>query len=325
MTRLLDKIAVLIAVCHADGETEFKLCPFVFLRGKGYCAKEEVHGHLPALVTSLPNPVLLVVTGYGVLDKARTDQTGIVERVLADRINFFCRERNDTLLFIRSVQLGNITALLEKNKIDCCDIELLKEITPSALENYVETFVRTHVKLSVIFRPGKRNSILSETLYKKARFYLLGVILFLLVANLFFNAKFEEIASRQTVQLLALEKQNGKQTLVSKEKQKILTEFAEQLSWKYSVLCDYIAAQVPPEITLERISVQPLRKQLMNGMPPLVNNNRILVGGHAGDVTEITRFISRLEKEPYACGVHLRQMHQDKESGVFLFNLEIML
>lgn len=329
MIRLFGKINVLAAVCQPAAEAEFRLYPLVPVRGKGYRMEtplpEAFTETVPGL-SKLPKlPTLLVITGYGVLEKSLPDDTGVAERVLADSLHFVCKERGPSMLFIRREQVDALTVVLTRNGIELCDLELFREVSPDVLSGYAERFLRENLKLTTLFLPQKKNSILAAHLYKRFRYYILGGFLVLLLVNFFVHKDLSETASRQTLQRTSLEKQSGRQNQVSKEKQKVLTAFMDNLPWKYSMLCDYLAAQVSAEIVLQRMAVQPLTKQVTSGTPPAILPERILISGSASDALEITRFIALLEKEPYAGKVHLRQMAQEKATGTFSFNLEVVL
>lgn len=326
MSILLRKIDVVTAVCQSTSCFCMHLYRVTASR-KNLCktaAPVDLGIHNPEQI--LRAPVILLVSGYGVLCREREDDAPMLNRIMSDTKTFFYKEKDGTVSFIRREQLERVSGLLEKNNIELCDTDLFTgEITPEIIERHALRFVKNNITFRRVFTPGKTGSVIAGSIYKNIRLYVLALFFSLLMLNLFLKGSLEKEYGAQAAELSALRKQNEQLQEVSQEKERIGKVFRDNIPWKYGMLCDYLAACVPPDIILQRMGVQPLLKALSGGESPAIRTNTILVSGYASRTEQITFFLQNIEKEEYARKVQLKEMRQDKENGNFTFTIEILI
>lgn len=326
MNFLLRKIDVILAVYQSPATfTLHQYVVTVTLKNQYKVQKRELSGenHLRQVVSS---PVLLLLTGYGVLQRARSADPEVTARIVSDTATFFYKEHNGIISLIRREQLAHVTAVFEKNNIHPCNIDFISpECGAEDVQHYTRHFFDKNITIKHLITPGKHNSIIAERIYKNIRFYMLAATLALLLVNTFVKYKLQETCNIEAAELLALERQNSKLHSVSKEKKQIMQLFRNNIPWKYSMLCDYLAAQLPPEIILQRMGVQPLEKGLANGEPPKIRAGIICITGYTSQTEAITSFIQNIEKENYTKQVQLKQMKQNNQEGTFTFTIEVMI
>lgn len=293
---------------------------------KQYKTSEAAEPDMHHLKQSISAPVILLVTGYGVVCKEQGEDSPVISRILSDTNTFFYKEKDGVVSFIRREQLEQVSVLFEKNNIEVGDIDFITgEITPEKIVSHVQCFVNKNITLKRIFTPGRSGSVIAMCIYKNIRLYLFALLFILLSVNLFIKGKLEKRYSIQTAELSSLRKQNELLQEVSQEKDKIMQVFRDNISRGYGMLCDYLAAGVPADIILQRMGVQPLRKALSNGESPDILADTIIISGYTSRTESITCFIQNIEKEEYINKVQLKQMKQDKETGRFIFTIEILI
>lgn len=323
---LLRKIDVVTAVCQSTSCFYVHLYRVTASRKNLYKTATPVDLGIHNPEQILRAPVILLVSGYGVLCREREDDAPVLNRVLSDTKTFFYKEKGRTLSFIRREQLERVSGLLEKSNIELCDIDLVTgEITPEIIERHAQQFVKNNITFRRILTPGRTGSVIAGCIYKNIRLYVLALFVLLLILNLFLKGLLEKEYGTQAAELSALRKQSEQLQEVALEKERIGRVFRDNIPWKYGMLCDYLGAVVPPDIILKRMGVQPLMKTLSNGESPAVRTNTILVSGYASRPEQITFFMQNIEKEEYAQKVRLKEMRQDKENGNFTFTIEILI
>lgn len=326
MKFLCNKINILLTNYQSPADFTLSLYTVTIGFKNRYLIKKEGRFQSSKLQQIECLPTLLLLTGYGVLHKTREENPEMIERIISGSNTFFYKEKSGEISLIRKDQLMHATGLFEKNKIEPCDIDFIKsEPSQEDIQLYANDFIKRNITLKALVYPGKSNSLIAQHIYKRIRYYLLTVAFILLTANTFIKYKLEQTCNKQTVELIAIQKQNSKLNSVSMEKKQVLKIFQGNLPWQYSMLCDYLAALVPSEIILQRIGVQPLSKNLANGELPKIIPNTILITGCTSQTETITDFIQKIEKEPYSKKIQLKQMRQNKEDGTFTFMIEILL
>lgn len=271
-------------------------------------------------------PVILLVSGYGVLRREPGDDSAVMSRVMSDTKTFFYKEKDRIVSFIRREQLERVSGLLKKKNVELCDIDFFTgEVTPELIERQARLFVKNNITFRRVFTPGRAGSVIAGCIYRNIRLYVLALFFILLILNIFLKGSLEKEYGAQAAELSALRKQSEQLQEVSQEKERIGKVFRDNISWKYGMLCDYLAACVPPDIILQRMGVQPLMKALSGGESPVIRANTVLVSGYTSRTEYITCFMRNIEKEEYSQKVQLKEMKQEKETGNFTFTIEILI
>lgn len=277
--------------------------------------------------------VILYVTGHGIISK----DISVINEEYHNKItteenefywNYSGNGKGKKLNFVRRQQLLELLAELESAKITICEIIYSAEKNPpcdDAILNVATGFVSKSLDIINLIKPGKENSKIAYVLYSKLKFLVLSIVLLTLFINFFARQSVSEKNSIINKQLQNVRNNAGKENNSEQQKRVLFKDFDKNIPQKYSWICDKIASDVPGQLILQNLSVQKQIKSPENNKPPELQKDIINIGGTSHDPSEVSAFMSILQKEPFTKEITLLSVKQDKDQSLFNFIIEIKI
>ena len=188
-----------------------------------------------------------------------------------------------------------------------------------------DRFYARQLRPKYLLRPSTESSRLLTLLCRRLRLPVLGAVLALLVANTLAYDSLKERYAAQRAVIAAREKEQGASRTRSAEREAAAAEFSQRLQWRYAVLMDRIGGLVPDGLVLRELAVQPLKKKIEAGNAVLTEGNTVLIRGAAEASEDISAFAGRLRDEPFVRELRLKGIEQERDSGLWTFEIMIAL
>lgn len=316
-TKILNQVTVLI-ICLRREEH-----PACFLFQGHYRHQVLVTDHwsegipLQELCTRIKNtPLLLVITGYGVISKECGDGTGVESRIVGNNEFLWSYvSENESVKQLTFVRRTQITPLLEILKAKKC---LVAE-TRIEQQKDNESLLDMAVKQSHFVLTGNQ---IAAFMAIKLRLPLLLLLLLLLGINVPINRSLLKKCSRQQQEYARLQGIVAERRSWSEKTEHLFREFRESEDWQPCLLADRIASLVPETLVLEGLVVNPLKKQ-PEELKPLQMQRNVLVEGYSAETAGITVFTRRLADYNPSWEVQLISLNRSEEKDVFKFKIMI--
>ena len=262
-------------------------------------------------------PVLLYVCGYGVIGKP----AGQAEQIVADKEKFISSQQGDgSVCFVRKSQVGPLLDKLEKTllHVECVNSDI--NILACAKKYYASA-----VSWKNLVRPDSMGARLSAQLYKKAKLFVLVVVLGMLSVNFAVRGTIDKKYAEGHALLGALQNEKGRQNELSKQEQDMMKEFAVGISSGFALLSDRIGAALPGPVILRNLAIQPPVKRLEEGKPFKVEASKVVVKGESADAAGISLFATRLKGIDGVRDLKISSVGQNRDGQSLNFVIEIEL
>lgn len=342
LERILNRATVLVVRMGKDGDMALRRIELVRKRqiwGTEQAGQEASMGDVGA--EKFKNPVLVVVTGAGVVRKVYDcNQTREIERVTENEAfvwNCGERENGERMIdFTRKDRIVSLSEAFETDRVPVVDIyigggpgrEVLlpeEEDIRAAAEWAVKRFYRENAEGKQLLGSGKTGDVLAGLIAGKVKIPLLVCLLCLLLINYLWSASVREEYRRQQEVLPVLETNASGREKVSGEMARIMDEFKGEGKTFFSLLSDRIASLVPPEVNLETLVVNPLIKSIEEKKPLMIREGYIGLTGSTAEPEKVTVLTGSLAGCDFARQVKLLSLDRDRETGLFHFNIWIVL
>ncbi len=252
-------------------------------------------------------PVLLVVTGYGVITKDEAASPDIAAQVTAEGSGFIWSRREGKISFVREQQVGPLREALAKTRI--LEIHCSQEAYDPQHSVGVREFIR----------PTARGSMLCGLLAARLRLPILGIVLVMLAANALVGPGIKAEAAALRAEADRIEQQLGHADESLRRRHEALAGFHATLPHSFAWLCDRAAAALPGPVRLTSMVVQPLARNLEDGKRAEVLSRMMLIAGESPDSESITSYVAALQN------ARIASMEYDKEQEAFTFYITIEL
>ena len=271
-------------------------------------------------------PMLLLFSGHGVACRV-LPAPEIVSRVKADADTFAWTEdvSEKRFVFARREQVKPLFERLDEVGIVPVWTEYAAGDDQERVVAVAVHFYSEQVRLRYLCRPSDESSQLLSLICRRVRLPLLGAVLALLVVN---TMVYDSLKKRHAVQrtlLAAREKEHGVLQARSAEREAVAEEFLHHLPWRYAVLMDRVGSQVPEKTVLREFCIQPLDKRIETDNPMSYKSNTILIRGATKTSSDISVFVGRLRNEPFVHELKLSSIEQERDSGLWSFEISLQL
>lgn len=281
------------------------------------------------------DPVIVVVTGYGVAGKVVDAASSVALRVMQGDEFLWHREEAEKagmirLAFVRKQQLG-ILQVLEGKRIPVMMVGICppdgsnEESEERFALNCAERFYKEGNYFQAVLHGELVGNRWVETAIRKWKIALLVILLMILAGNYGVYS----VLKGKNVELQALLRFREQQDEGREEAASRAVQLFKRVDGTgrndYSYLLDHIAGLVPPGIRLTFMGVTPPDKPLEDGKPLQTRENLIRIEGETDDSREVTVFSERLAEESFARQVVLIALEQFRESNKLGFKMEIRL
>ena len=223
-------------------------------------------------------------------------------------------EKKSIKTSITSVRLGgekiqNIELYAYFLAIDCFQLSFLKRSTNNFFESHKKDFYYSLI--------SKQLAIVSMAL----------LLVVLVINTLVFNAHYtqEQTLSFQVTQHNTILRDLQQMQQEYEQKKALFSHVNIYKSSGFPYFFDRIAATLPGEIVLQKMSCNPLQKDIKQDKEILFNSNTIIVHGTTRQITSVYQWIELLKKESWVQDVQLVDYSNTvKESGaLFIVKIKI--
>ncbi|MDR2125798.1 MAG: PilN domain-containing protein [Prevotellaceae bacterium] len=318
----MNQIHVLLVTLH-DADN-ISVCLIKYKNGKFVSRHEDFD--ITSVETSKEQiPVAVFMKGYGIITKNCDTNKDIILRVTGDKDKFLWNfDNKGRISFVRTEQVEQFLKKIEKGQNKITGIECLSnDADEQTITNRIKQITQESFSIRNIIKPTLYSSRLALMLFHKIKLPVLIFILLVLAANTFISQNVADLYAENNTKLLILQKQHGKISSISQQKQQAIAGYGKSLPVKIAFVYDRIAIVTPEQITLAELAIQPLAKPFEQGKEPKLNENRIYISGFTHDYESISEYITCLEKEEFIKKLTLTSVVQDNKSNVFNFKINI--
>lgn len=262
-------------------------------------------------------PVLLYIGGYGVISKP----AGQAEQIVADKERFISSHQEDgSVCFVRKSQVVPLLDKLEKTLLHVECVNNGADILTRGKEYYASA-----VSWKNLAHPDPMGARLSAQLYKKAKLFVLVVVLGMLSVNFAVRGTIDKKYAEGHALLGALQNEKGRQNELSKQEQDMMKEFAVGISSGFALLGDRIGAALPDPVILRNLAIQPPVKRLEEGKPLKVEASKVVVKGESANAAGISLFATRLKGIDGVRDLKISSVEQNRDGQSLNFVIEMEL
>lgn len=276
-------------------------------------------------------PILLLCSGYGIIHKHSKTSPEIIVRVKSDADRFYYSESHgeETFSFIQRSQLEPLLNSFRQHGISPLRVECVGDLRmdegSQIITQAVATFYRERMTIKDLVKPSICSSAICSLLARKIQLPVLLVILFLLIGNHFLAESISSKQQRTQAQVAILKVAAGKQNEQSEQRSRIFEQFRRGSSFRHALLCDRLAAAIPPSVHLTALQIQPPAKNIVPNHPLELRENMVFISGESTDMEQISQLTMALNQEKMLQEIRIEQIEQSKESGLFQFKITAQL
>lgn len=273
-------------------------------------------------------PVVVILSGYGVIRKSRVEDEAIVNRVVGDSENFLYTALSTSM--IRFVRLSQVSAVIDDLEqigakvIEYRCLDAISERPFDVGERATGLFARK-IEWKELLKPSLKGSVLCMLICRRLKFPLLFSILLVLLINFLVDRSIRNEYATNGEELARLSSRLGHRSEDRASVDRLHEQYDKRLPYLYAMISDRIAGVVPQEVCLSQLAIQPLKKPLQVDQKPELNERLCMVVGQAVRVDGISLFLDALGEEKLMGRLKLRSIVQNTDTEMFHFVVEIEL
>lgn len=268
-------------------------------------------------------PLIVVLSGYGVISKDVAASPGIEAKITGEPENYRWNRVGDMLTFVRVSQVDELLKYLTEKQIN--PLATLLVADSDAGVDVAGEYISGKVNLRTIFQPSALGSSIAMLAFDKLKLPVLGLVLLALLVNFFASSGVENKYRATHLRFEQLRRESDNSTSVSKRKQQIIADFGRDSNIPFAVLCDRAAKDAPRNVTLTSLSIQPLLKSIEEGREIKISQKTMVVAGFAPDSRAISDYVSALQRQSFVREIKLASIEQNRETGAINFSINIGL
>lgn len=273
-------------------------------------------------------PVLLLVTGYGVIVRNCGEDLPFEHRIRSDR-EFLWNVLmpaggTKQFVFVRRGQVDVLLRQLEKGRITPLKLNILPgdgDREPALLE--AKRFYDENLKIKKTFASGAENDRLAGWLAGKLKLPALLLLLCLLGINYPLRLLLQRRYSLQQAEYACVRQKISEKHQRLEKTRLIFREFGEEPAERLSVLADHIASLLPETVVLESLVLNPLKQKVEELKPLPLQRHCIRLEGCTSVPGEVTVFTARLSERNPGWQIKLITLTIQKDTGDFYFKIDI--
>ena len=260
-------------------------------------------------------PLLLYVSGYGVICKPAEQATQIV----GESSKFIStHQKNGTICFVRKSQISLLLERLGSSLLHTGCVGNDLDVISLGKEYY-----NSQINVKSLFCLGTMGSQLSLQLYKKIKLPILITVLGTLLLNFAVGGAVEKKCIENHALLMMLQHAKGRQDELTKQGQDMLNELSSGINSGFAYLSDCIGSAVPDSVILNNLTVQPPVKRIEEGKPFHVETHKVVIKGESINASDISLFVSRLKNMNDVRDLKISSVGQSRDGQTLHFVIEI--
>ena len=331
LKNILNRVVVLILQLRRGEEPGLHLLCVRYRKGELYPEQwlpDVLYGQAETYMRKYP--VLLLVTGYGVIARDHGEDLPFEHRIRSDREFLWnvLASAGETrqFVFVRKEQVDLLIKQLEKGQINFLGLDILPGEGEQELAFLrAKRFYEEHLKMKKLFAPGTENDRLAGWLAGKLKLPALLLLLCVLGVDYPLRSLLRRKHSVQQTEYVRMQQKVAEQHLRSEKARLIFREFGEEPAQCLSVLADHIASLLPEGMILENLELNPLKKQVEELKPLFLQQHYVRLEGYTAVPGEITVFTTRLSERNPDWQIRLITLATRKDSADFHFKIGISL
>jgi Tfp pilus assembly protein PilN len=274
-------------------------------------------------------PVVLVLSGQGIVDKSYPTGDPALQRIAArpEEFLFAQEDRGETqrLTFMRREQyeqaLAGCSAV--RGAVIGVRIDPQGDMEAEALAAGRE-FFDDALSFRQLKKASPENNTLFSLLTGRLLLPVLGMVLIALTVNFFVRKGLEEEREQQQF-LLGRLQQNAAAREQEEGGQRRLQELLlPQARHPYAWIADRIAVVIPEGVVLTELTVHPLQAKLQVDKPARTDAGRVVIRGESSGAASVTRLTDTLSRSEVHRSVQLISLSRGRD-GNYLFEIDLRL
>lgn len=195
----------------------------------------------------------------------------------------------------------------------------------NAAHLYARFFYQNHLGVRNIFALNPTGCRLASLISSGLCWPIILSSLGFLLLNYPICRHYGDLAQERADTLSALHVRRNASQQEAKRKQKLMAMVDRTTPYTYSYILDRTACNVPPEVILQYLHMEPPSGPLKSGKTPQIRQRTMRIGGTATDPESITMFSGGIGREKFATELRLTKMSQNSSDGRFTFEIEVGL
>lgn len=271
-------------------------------------------------------PVLLFVTGYGVVEKVFSPDDLRLER-LRNSGEVFCdvQEKEDGRLVVGFVRCEYLEAVREKLEHHGAMVAGIRLFTGECPDGRISGMVAEFYAGWKVWKSLVFNDRWAGMVADRLRWLVLGVVLLVCVGNYFAGRYLQAGNENIRRELSVRERRQKDRNDVSQQVRQMMGAFNEVGRCRYGFVADRIASVIPEGVCLKRLEMLPLEKKVEKGKELQWRKGCVVLDGETDRAEEVTCLLTGLGREKSIRQVKLLLLEQDRRSGRFVFRVELQI
>lgn len=267
------------------------------------------------------HPTIVLVVGKGVISKSYANDENIIQRVKGnDSLYWSCDDESKIISFVRKEQIDSEI----EDFISVISIEVVHAIDDEIIKKVTYRFYNDVFTIGNIVKYDDASRKIVSHLIKRVEIPFMISIFVILLINFFVNSHFSEANSK-----LQLELVNSRRIAKNMESQrsnesKLLSENLPVRDLEVAVMLDKLSSQMPSGITLNNLTIDPLKRRLEEKKAPNIDKNIIMINGETTSANDITIMTNRIEKLDFAKSVKIKNIAQNRDDDKLEFEVEVI-
>ena len=271
------------------------------------------------------HPVMVMFTGYGVVEKACAGKIDWAERVTAgDEFFWEWKDAGEErqLVFVRR---DVVVPWLEKREEEgwaVVAVSLSSVVEETVLKTWISQTYRQWQTWKYWRKVRKEQQVIATFLLKRLKWPVLLFILLLSGSGYYLQTVLQREVLQQQEELLLWQRKIQLHRH-DKERRERMSRMLGG-NGKLAPLFDRIAAAVPRRVTLTRLEANPPERRVEAGKPLVLKKGYLLVEGYTPDSAEVALFTENLSEAGYSWQVMLESLDYQAEKTEFAFRISIV-
>ena len=313
---ILKTVTILTVTLHKDTSPQLRLYRIKHSKGNVIILNSQEGDNMSEW--NVKSPVIIVVTGYGIIKKDILGNTAIYEKVKTDSTTYTFSENNKEFMFLRNTNIQNILEKLHILKVRCLSLRLsdVQYMNDTDVLKYALDFFDKKATAENLFSFTLEADIIAGVIYERLRLPVLCSIFILLLANTFIRNNLENKYNAQKGVLNHLQRNQIQHEKSNNNKKAYAEEFLHASDIRYAVIADRIASIVPDDISLTTLHIASLDKDM---------NNSICIEGFSKDNNVIGVFLNNITEFDFVQDAHIENVQHNHRDNRHSFKIRLAI
>lgn len=327
---LFHKIVLLHIEMGKNGIERKEEATVRFSKGKAILGKWREF-ELATISKSKNLPVLIIITGSGIISKAYDKQDAVNQRIMKDPDFIWNLEtvdnQEEVLSFLRRDRLYELLQVIKQQRLVLIDTWLYGADIEYDIQMRLDKMYIENFKSSLLLKSPEFKDVLANVLYQRIFLPVLLFFFTLLLGNYFLNSYYTKQYQQMQNIIQKDERKNRVNSLEEQKKNQLLAGYNQIPNQSFALLADRIASYVPANLYLTTMNIFPLGKNrnLRDRITLPLEYHIIRIKGTVETPGSVTLLSQLLESDNLFKKVKVIQLGRLKNTNLFEFELEITL